>query len=187
MTNYSCGHESRTGLLGADRLDYPENHIEADNRLSWLLGRLETSYGDDAFYVHLKRDERDVARSFSRRYSRGIIKAYRGDGILRKLPEESDRMNVALDYCRTVNSNIELFLKDKTRKMEVDLENVASDFPAFWEAIGAKGSLGAAIREFEKRHNASESMRRNAGRGRRRRGSRGIGDSIRRFARRRRV
>ncbi len=34
ITNYTAAHESRTGLLGSDRLDYPGKHIEADNRLS---------------------------------------------------------------------------------------------------------------------------------------------------------
>ncbi len=155
ITNYTCAHESRTGLLGEDRLDYPENHIEADNRLSWLLGRLETAFGDDAFYVHLRREESDVARSFVRRYRRGIIKAYRGDGILRKLPEESDPLTVALDYCHTVNSNIEHFVKEKTRQIVVDLGNVDNDFTSFWKAISAEGELDAALKVFETRHNAS--------------------------------
>lgn len=56
ITNFSAAHESRTGLLGAARLDYAGNHIEADNRLSWLLGRLDRTYGNAAFYVHLRRD-----------------------------------------------------------------------------------------------------------------------------------
>ena len=78
ITNFSCAHESRTAILGKERMDYPDDHIEADNRLSWLLGRLDKKYGDDPFYVHLKRNENDTARSFTRRYSSGIIKAYRG-------------------------------------------------------------------------------------------------------------
>src|SRR5262245_39334592 len=77
ITNYTAAHESRTGLVGPDRLDYPPNHIEADNRLSWFLGRLERTYGNDAFYVHLKRQDAATARSFAQRYQYGIIKAYR--------------------------------------------------------------------------------------------------------------
>ena len=113
IKNFTCAHESRSGMLGADRFDYPENHIEADNRLSWLLGRLDETYGDNAVYVHLKRNGSDTALSFTKRYSGGIIKAYRGEGILMGLSEESYPMYVALDYCHTVNSNIDLFLKDK--------------------------------------------------------------------------
>ena len=41
ITNFSCGHETRVGLIGAERLAYPDQHIEVDNRLAWFTGRLE--------------------------------------------------------------------------------------------------------------------------------------------------
>lgn len=69
---------------------------------------------------------------------------------------ESDPVAVALDYCFTVNSNIDLFLKDKTRKMEINLENIDQDFPAFWKFIGAEGELTAALAEFDNRYHASK-------------------------------
>ena len=156
ITNYSCAHESRIAILGKDRLDYPEKHIEADNRLSWLLGRLDKKYGDDAFYVHLKRNKNDIARSFTKRYSFGIIKAYRGGGILMGLPEESDPMSVCLDYCDTVNSNIELFLKDKSNKLIIALENIDQDFMEFWKLINAEGDSSAALVEFSITYNATK-------------------------------
>ncbi len=145
ITNFTSAHESRCSMLDLDRFDYPGNHIEADNRLSWLLGRLDKCYGDDAFYVHLTRTSVDTAHSFSRRYEGGIIKAYRYDGILLGLPEESDPLLVSLDYCQTVNSNIELFLKDKTSKMEIALETIDRDFATFWERIGSEGDIDAAL------------------------------------------
>lgn len=160
ITNFTCGHESRTAALGADRLAYPDNHIEADNRLSWLLGRLDAIYGDNAVYVHLKRDIHDTARSYARRYSNGIMKAYKGDGILAGLSIDNDPFSVALDYCHTVNSNIELFLKDKTKKMEIHLEDMDRDFVAFWDFIGAEGEIRAAMVEFSIHYNAAQSRQR---------------------------
>ena len=56
ITNYTAGHESRVGMVADDKLSYPERHIEADNRLVWLLGRIEQQYGDEAYYVYLRRD-----------------------------------------------------------------------------------------------------------------------------------
>ena len=153
ITNFTCGHESRTSMLGEDRFDYPENHIEADNRLSWLLGRLNKTYGDNAVYIHLKRNEKDTARSLIKRYSSGIMRAYRRGGILLGLQGESDPMAVALDYCDTVNSNIELLLKDKTKKMEINIENIDRDFPIFWKFIGAEGDISAALAEFNNYYN----------------------------------
>lgn len=49
ISNYSAGHETRTYLTGAARFDYPQSHIEADNRLSWLLGRLNKTFGGGRF------------------------------------------------------------------------------------------------------------------------------------------
>ncbi len=155
ISNYSCAHESRSAMLGEERLNYPENHIEADNRLSWLLGRLDKKYGDSAVYVHLKRNESDTAHSFTKRYSGGIIKAYRGAGILMGLTEKSDPMSVSLDYCDTVNSNIDLFLKDKSRKTTITLENIDQDFTEFLVLINAEGDISAALGEFNTKYNAT--------------------------------
>jgi hypothetical protein len=154
MTNFTSAHESRTFLLGGDRLAYPDQHIEVDNRLSWFLGRLDRAYGDRAFYVHLRRDAASVARSYRERYGIWIMKAYR-EGILLNLPADADPLAVCLDYCDTVNSNIEFFLRDKTHTMTIDLAEIETAFPQFWRWIGAEGNLEAALGCFQTRHNAS--------------------------------
>lgn len=158
IKNYSAAHESRTRLIGDERLKYPNNHIEADNRLSWFLGRLERIYGDNAFYVHLRRNELDTAQSFSKRYDAGIIRAYRSDILMGGLPG-ANPMYICLDYCETVNNNIEVFLKDKTRKITFSLENSKEDFKKFWDLIGAEGDLTAALSEWNKTYNASDPNR----------------------------
>jgi len=159
ITNFTSAHESRIMLLGDARFQYPENHIEADNRLSWLLGRLDRYYGKDAMYVHLKRNDHDTAQSFVKRYSVGIVAAYR-HAVHWELPESNDAMSVSLDYCDTVNSNIELFLKDKPDWMSFSLENAKVDFRKFWEMIGAEGNLESALLEFDIAYNASKRPRR---------------------------
>ena len=162
ISNFSSAHESRSDLHGESRFGYPENHIEADNRLSWLLGRLDRHYGDAAIYVHLRRSDKDTASSFLKRYSRpGIINSYRKIVImgLREPKQQRVRsMDVCLDYCDTVNSNIESFLKDKTKKMNFSLENAKHDFKVFWELIGAEGDLNAALAEFDIPYNSSASL-----------------------------
>lgn len=155
ITNYTAGHESRVQLLGADRLAYPPNHIEADNRLSWLLGRLDAAYGDNAYYVHLTRDRARVAASFVRRADFGIMKAYR-EGILLRDPGQADAMAaVADDYIGTVEANIVHFLKDKRHTMDFALESAREDFRRFWHWIGAAGDIELALAEWDTPHNAS--------------------------------
>jgi hypothetical protein len=153
ITNYTAGHETRLHLIGDVRLAYPDNHIEADNRLSWLLGRLEHAYGDRAFYVHLTRERAAVADSFARRMDFGIMKAYR-EGILLGGEAGQRDLDLALDYLDTVEANIAGFLKDKTSTLRFRLELAESDFGEFWNRIGAQGDFDAARAEWSTRYNA---------------------------------
>jgi len=154
ITNYTSLHESRSTLIGADRLAYADNHIEADNRLSWLLGRLDRKFGDNAFYVHLKRNAEQTADSFTRRSDFGIMKAYR-EGILMQAQQTETAFELARDYIDTVESNIALFLKDKTHTLQFNLENARQDFTTFWHHINAQGDLDAALLEWQINYNAS--------------------------------
>lgn len=154
ITNFTSAHESRAHLMGSERVNYPENHIESDNRLAWFLGRLDRRFGKDAVYVHLSRNKEEVISSFTKRFNYGILKAYR-NGILMGVSENALPGSVASDYCETIEENIALFLKDKPVKMEFRLENAKRDFTLFWEMIGAEGDLDAALSEFDVTYNSS--------------------------------
>lgn len=152
--NYSSGHETLSGVIGAQRLAYPQRHIEADNRLAWFLGRLDEAYGDRAAYIHLRRDRAATAASFERRYREGIIYAYRS-AILMGANEYVPPRSVCLDYVDTVNANILAFLRDKTSVFTVNLESARGDFAAAWSGVGAEGDIDAALSEWDIRYNAS--------------------------------
>lgn len=154
LENFTAAHESLSSEIARHRLDYPEHHIEADNRLSWMLGRLERAYGDRAFYVHLSRNREDTARSFARREGFGIMQAYR-EGILMGAGEAISAYDLALDYIDTVEANIQAFLKDKPRQMVFRLEHAQEDFRRFWQHIGARGDLEKALAEWAINYNAS--------------------------------
>jgi hypothetical protein len=151
ITNYTSGHETRCKRLGKDRLAYPPGHIEVDNRLSWFLGRLDETYGDQAHYVHLLRDRDETARSCNQRWVHGGIMDAYCCGILTR--KQTHRLEICQDYCETVGENIRLFLKDKSRVMTVRLEQAKEDFTRFWSWIGADGDLVASLAEWETRHN----------------------------------
>jgi len=160
ITNYTCGHESRAKRAKLESrltLDYPPNHIEADNRLSWFLGRLDERYGDEAFYVHLIREKGAVAQSFYRRWKNPgtIISAYGYSLLKQRYIAPDDRLPICLDYQETVNSNIRLFLKDKTKVMTMHLESITEQFPIFWNYIGAFGNLDEALGVLQIPHNIS--------------------------------
>ncbi len=152
IRNYTSGHESRAQLVGAARTAFPPDHIEADNRLSWFLGRLERDYGGNAKYVHLTRDPEAVAMSFTRRWGEGIIAAYQ-QGVLEG--SRADRLAVCRDYVDTVTRNIEAFLDGKPEVMRFRLETAAEDWPRFWNWIGAEGDFDASMAEWRVPHNSS--------------------------------
>jgi hypothetical protein len=154
MTSHTAGHETRIALVGDERLAYPPDHIEADNRLTWLLGRLGDRFGDDAYYVHLTRDETATAQSFVARYDRGIMHAYR-TAIINKPSGDIEPLTMALDYVHTVERNIAAFLVGRPHTMVVRLEHAKEDFRAFWDRIGASGDLDAALAEWDVRHDAT--------------------------------
>jgi hypothetical protein len=156
ITNYTSGHESNQATIADHRVVFPDNHIEVDNRLAWMLGRLDVLYGDGGIYVHLLRDEAKTAASFARRCSGGIISAYR-KGILQLDDSFFETRDICKDYCDTVTLNIQAFLKGKTQTIVVRLENVEDDFVRFWHFIGAEGNLASALAEWNVNYNASGS------------------------------
>lgn len=184
MTNFTAEHESRTRLYGKARLDYPEQHIEADNRLAWFVGRLHQQF-PDARYVHLTRDADAVARSYASRWVKspppheaGIVAKSRmrlglgGRGlrsrittgyaysiITRREPwPDDDVLGLCRDYVDTVTANVVEFLRDKPH-VSVHLETAADDFASFWDWIGAEGALDAALGEWSVKHDAGSPAR----------------------------
>ena len=153
FTNFSVGHESRSEYLWPSRLAFPRNHIEVDLRLAWYPGLLERVYGKQAFYVHLRRDASEVAESYRKKFARqgkGMARAWYE--IMRR-PIAAHVPKTIDDMVDVINMNIEWYLRDK-EYMRFDIETAYQQFPDFCEAIGAKGDLDAARREFLNKYNA---------------------------------
>ncbi len=149
--NYTVGHESRAGICGPGRFDYPDDHIEIDNRLSHFLGAMELLW-PNAHYVHLQRNWLDTAKSFEKRTDRGIMKAF-GTGIL--MGSDASPLDKAKFYVSTVNTNISRFMERRPKKTFFEIRDAERLFGNFWRRIGMRGDLEAAVAEFGKGHNAS--------------------------------
>lgn len=160
ITNFSAGHESNTGRIGPGRFEYPQWHIETDNRLSWMLGDMEQRYGKAAFYVHLRRSESAVAESYNRRWRHPeslVLNFARGILSLRdRRLTEVERRQASEMLCTTVNNNISSFLRDKEQKLEIQMESWEETLPVFWEKIGAKGDITLALQELRNVTNTSQ-------------------------------
>lgn len=154
IENYSCAHESQRGNL---HRDYPEDHIESDPSLSRILGWLEETYGDEAFYVHLIRNKEDTVQSLLRhspttsKAHGELIGAYNRDKAIKEGPTLEE---ITYDYYENVNRNIKNFLKNKNKKFKFSLESAKSNFEKFWSEIGAIGDLRKATNQWDKTYNA---------------------------------
>lgn len=158
LSGWTTGHETRTHLTGTARFDWPARHIEIDNRLAWLLGRLDRHWGDRAAYVHLTRDPEAVAQSFATRVHGGILRAYRADILARSLTRtpRAQVIDICRDYVDTVTENILHFLRDKTHVLPMRLETLVQDFDLFCGWAGISGDLTAARAQLAIRHNATD-------------------------------
>ena len=159
-TNFTSGHETHTKRVGKDYFIYPDNHIESDNRLSWMLGSLDKYHGDKPIYVHLYRDTEEIVKSYSKRYSKdwisGIMHGF-GHGILQQPSIYSPERiaEVAEMYVEVVTHNIESFLTNKTKVIRFDVANPEISIRKIWEMGGIEGDLQKALQEWSYMHNQS--------------------------------
>jgi len=157
-TNFTSGHETNMFKFGPNRLAYPDQHIETDNRLSYMLGGLQQKWGNDAYYVHLMRDPEAVAASYFKRLVTfgGISRAWT-EGVLMQKPRSGTKaqaMDMLRFWIEMMTCNIREFLRDKTYRT-IWIEDPKADFAEFWKEAGVEGNLEAALLHFDKKYNAS--------------------------------
>lgn len=145
IENFSSGHETRLGMLCPQKLDYPENHIECDNRLAWLMGPLHERFTNDTVLVYLKRDLAKVAASYDKRWhvKHGIVRGY-ADSIL-MLPSRLWNREAALDFVTVVDRNIAFAARLFNDFIEINIDNPDDGFYEFWSKINAIGDYEAAL------------------------------------------
>jgi len=122
VEGYSSLHQCRCRRLGEGRVDYPESHIECDNRLTWFLPRLTKKYGANGILVVVDRDRSKTAASYNRRWERiNIMKAYSQGILMRKF--EDNTYDVCVDYVSNVYEQLDYFSSDWKYVINLQLES----------------------------------------------------------------
>lgn len=122
VADYTSSHESRVNELGSERISYPENHIECDNRLTWFLPRLTPKYKDKGILVVIKRDVKSIAKSYNQRWQRiYMMKAYSQGILLRDLKDNN--LDVCEDYVNNVYEQISYHSIAWKNVIEIDLKD----------------------------------------------------------------
>ena len=149
LDGMTAGHETNRRKISF-RLDYPDQHVEVDNRLVWFLGGLDRRYADEnTFYVYLTRETDKIVESYLLRWHLkiSITRAF-FHGILmnpKKPHPETARKSTYL-FVSTVDENIRFFLKNRRNWAQVRVEHMERDFFAFMRDAGLSGDIDA-IRE----------------------------------------
>jgi hypothetical protein len=153
--NYTCSHESRVGQDYSVRVDYPDSHIEVDNRLVWFLPLLEKAYGDEAFYVHLVREHNLVAKSYMERWAlnESIVKAFAHGIRMQPTIKKGDRYKACLEYVEYCDWLISDFCADKSNVIQINIDELHAEFEHFAAFIGVKGNIELAKKVCEKTSN----------------------------------
>lgn len=144
LDGMSAAHESNGGKI-AFRLEYPDNHVEVDNRLVWFLGGLDKRYKDEeTFYVHLTRNADRVVESYLVRWhlTISITRAfYHGILMNPKKPDVATARESSLLFTETVDENIRFFLKNRSNWARVRVEHLEQDFFEFMKKAGLTGDV----------------------------------------------
>lgn len=156
LPGWTADHETRVSLPLADRVDYPEHHIEADNRLLFYLPQLETRFGDDALYVYLVRDPEKIAQSYAKRWhlTVSVVRAYTHG--LRMIPRvsEDDVLSHCRDFVAYADQTFRAFLDRQTNVQFFDIEDAETEFTAFARHLGLDAPE-AALAVWRETHNAN--------------------------------
>jgi hypothetical protein len=108
VPGYTSMHESRVELLGKERVSYPENHLEFDNRLVWFLPQLANKYAKSSILVIVHRDKEKIAQSYNKRWHKiNIMKAYAQGIHMRDLA--GNDIDVCRDYVNYVYDHLEFY------------------------------------------------------------------------------
>lgn len=157
----TASHESKAGKIKG-RLDYPDNHVEIDNRLVWFLSSLEKIYKtEDTFYVYLKRDKEEVIKSYIKRW---YVKSSIVRGMFNNIlmceghASYSEKYQSCELYVDTVEDAIESFGARNKNYAVVSLGNIKEDFSNFVTQAGVRCDLEKALSEFDTKTNENQSL-----------------------------
>jgi len=148
IKNYSSSHESKTspnnqGVFGD--LEYPENHIEIDPRMSYHIFSLREKYKDGIFF-HLLREESGCVRSLSKRKSLRNYSTFHYGWF------DNDYDAAAKMYYENTTKMLKSVIPESHT---IVLENIEHDWVKFCKIIKAECDQEKALIQLKQKYNRS--------------------------------
>ena len=160
-TRFTVGHESRSRLLLPERLQYPDSHIEVDNRLVHYLELLAEQYSEDAGFVYLTRDPKAIVDSYLRRWHLSIsaVRAHGTSTLLRAGGiDRDDRRQITWDYVRLLDTRIRWHMARHEHSYELDGAELRSQLAAFWDHFHLGDGVKEAAAALEESYNLNSHL-----------------------------
>lgn len=148
VDGFTSLHESRVKLLGDERVNYPTNHFECDNRLVWFLPRLTKKYSRSSILVIVTREKSKIANSYNQRWGGiGIMRAYSQGILMRHLNENN--LDVCADYVDNVYEQLDFAKKEWAKVITLDLDNPKEGVVELLNNIGKEKYTSEILRSFD--------------------------------------
>lgn len=147
ITNFTAAHETDNY-----EMVYPERHIEVNAMLRVPMPILMERY-PDAWFVHLVRDRSACVPSLAALAGGEVVQCY---GRLCRTIVPDHRRAEAEAYYDWENASIRAMLRGWKNSMTFRLEDRLSDWPRFWQWVGAEGDYEASLKSWETPRNTRE-------------------------------
>jgi len=147
VDGFTSLHESRVNFLGDERVDYPSNHFECDNRLVWFLPRLTKKYSQTSILVIVNREKLKIASSYNQRWGGiGIMRAYSQGILMRHLKDNN--LDVCMDYVDNVYEQLEFVKGSWAKVISLDLDNPKEGVVEILNEIGKEQYVSEILKSF---------------------------------------
>lgn len=153
VSGFTSLHESRVSFLQDERINYPNFHIELDNRLSFYMPQLTKKYSKkESLLVIINRDRKSIAESYNKRWRKiNIMKAFSQGIHMRNL--NSNNIDVCLAYVNYVYETLDYFKNDWDNVLEVDFSNLNAAITQILKRINKIEDLDNVLNEMKNKSN----------------------------------
>lgn len=156
VSDYTCAHESRVGFFNDQRINYPDNHIELDNRLSFYLPQLTRKYSKkNSLLVIVNRDRNSIAKSYNKRWRKiNIMKAFSQGIHMNDL--QSNNIDVCLAYVNYIYETIDYFKPQWDNVLEIEFSDLNFGIEQILKKINKINDLENVLEEMKNKSNLNE-------------------------------
>ena len=147
IKSLTSGHESNVKNRLGDRVIYPDNHVEADNRLLFFMPQLTERYGETELLVIIERNRAEIANSYRKRWWKFNLPKIFAQGILMRDVKENDDKLVD-DMVDWAYEQIHYFSKDWKNVITIKFDEIPKNLDQIFDFLKLSQNECLQVKEF---------------------------------------